>query len=560
MKKKIPIGIGDFKELIEGDFYFVDKSLLIKDVIDDGAKVILLPRPRRFGKTLSMSMLEYFFQKSENDNSHLFKGLKVVEHKGIMEKQGKYPVIFITFKDVKYSSWEECYDGLRVLVSKLFQRYKFILEDSKLSNYHKNEFLKIIDMRANIVELSNALATLSEILCEVYEEKTVILIDEYDVPIQSGFSNNYYKKIMEFIRNFLSAGLKDNTYLQKAVLTGILRVSKESVFSGLNNLKVCTILNPQYSRYFGFSHEEIEELLKYYDVEDKINDVKDWYNGYKFGKSLVYNPWSILNYIDNSEMGFMPHWVNTSSNNIVKELLAKGGEGVKKDLEELIKGNSITKKIDENIVMGDIHRDSESVWNFLFFTGYLKLVERELRMGRNICELKIPNKEVQYLFEDIIISWFNENISNDKYNIMLNSLVNGDIKTFSIILREYVLSSVSYFDTGKNESEKFYHAFVLGLLISLSKEYQVKSNRESGYGRYDIMIIPKDKSKLGIIIEFKKVDEYDKETLEIAVNEALKQIEEKNYKQELLDLGIENIMELGIAFEGKEVLVKKGTE
>ncbi|GAA0179028.1 hypothetical protein SH2C18_19800 [Clostridium sediminicola] len=285
--------------------------------------------------------------------------------------------------------------------------------------------------------------------------------------------------------------------------------------------------------------------------------MKDWYNRYKFGDSTVYNPWSILNYLDNSERGAMPHWVNTSSNNIVKELLAKGGEDIKKDLEELVKGNSITKKVDENIVMADIHRDSQNLWSFLFFTGYLKLVKNSVEMGRNICTLKVPNKEAKYLFEDIILSWFNENISNDRYNIMLKSLVNGDIKVFSRILREYVLNSVSYFDTGKNESEKFYHAFVLGLLVSLSNEYRVKSNRESGYGRYDIMIIPKDKSKIGIIIEFKKVDDYDNETLEIATDEALKQIKEKKYKQELLDLGIENIIELGIAFEGKEVFVKK---
>ncbi len=557
MKKRASIGIGDFKEIVENKYYFVDKSLLIKDVIEDGAKVILLPRPRRFGKTLNMSILQYFFQNSEEDNSYLFKGLKVEEHKEIMEHQGKYPLIFITFKDIKSNNYELDYEKMKELIAEEYRRHKYVLENDILDNEEKVYYNEILNCRANKARVELSLKYLSKFLNRYYKEKVIILIDEYDVPIQSGFSNNYYDQIVEFMRNFLSAGLKDNTYLKKAVMTGILRVAKESIFSGLNNLKVCTILNPQYSKYFGFLQEEVEELLRYYGQEDKTDEVKDWYNGYRFGDNTVYNPWSILNYIDNSQRGFLPYWVNTSSNNIVKELLAKGGEDLKKDLEELIKGNTITKIIDENIVMADIHKDTQNVWGFLFFTGYLKLIENKLEMGRNICELGIPNKEVKYLFEDLIMCWFSENVSRDRYNLMLKSLVNGDTKTFSKILKQYTLSSASYFDTGKNESEKFYHAFVLGILISLSDEYLIKSNRESGFGRYDIMIIPKDKNKLGIVIEFKKVDKDENETLEKATEIALNQIKEKNYKQELIDLEIENIMELGIAFEGKEVLVKK---
>ncbi|SHH53957.1 PD-(D/E)XK nuclease domain-containing protein, partial [Tepidibacter thalassicus] len=418
-------------------------------------------------------------------------------------------------------------------------------------------FKNILYKRASQVEYETTLKNLSKFLSEYYNQKTIVLIDEYDTPIQNGYLSGYYKEIIEFMRNFLSGALKDNEYLQKGVLTGILRVAKESIFSGLNNLEVCTILNNYYSDKFGFLEGEVEEILKHYNIEFEMDEVRKWYNGYIFGENVIYNPWSILNYVKNHEKGFRPYWVNTSSNDLVKGVLAKSGEKIKIELEDLIKGKDIVKTINEDIVIHDIDKGSENVWSFLLFSGYLKVVKEEFKRGRVYCNLKIPNLEVNYLYEEIIMSWFSESINNDKFDVMLKSLINGDIKTFGKILKEFVLNSISYFDTAK-ESEKVYHAFVLGMLVALCDDYQVKSNRESGYGRYDVALIPRDKSKLGIIIEFKKVDKDDKETLDIAAKNALKQIKEKNYKQELLDIGIKNIIELGIAFEGKEVLVVEG--
>ncbi|MCT4592821.1 MAG: ATP-binding protein [Anaeromicrobium sp.] len=342
---------------------------------------------------------------------------------------------------------------------------------------------------------------------------------------------------------------------EKGVLTGILRVAKESVFSGLNNLKVCTILRDEYSKIFGFLEDEVEEILKYYNIQWEMDTVKNWYNGYTFGEETIYNPWSILNYVDNYKKGFRPYWVNTSSNDLVKKVLVRSGETAKIELEDLMRGKSIEKSINEDIVMNDVNKDSENLWSFLLFSGYLKIVDENFKRGKVYCNLKIPNLEVNYLYEEIIMSWFSENINKEKFNLMLKSLVNGDIRTFGKILKEFVLKSVSYFDTAGNESEKVYHSFVLGILIGLWDDYEVKSNRESGYGRYDVALIPRDRERNGIILEFKKVDKYDKETLETAAKGALKQIEDKNYRQELVNRGIDNIIEVGIAFEGKNVLV-----
>ncbi|QXM06619.1 AAA family ATPase [Crassaminicella indica] len=553
--KKVPIGISDFKKLITENYYYVDKSLFIKEIINDGSEVILLPRPRRFGKTLNMSMLRYFFEKSDEDNKYLFENLKVNKYKDIMGMQGKYPVIYLTFKDIKDGNFQKCYEKMKEIISIEYYKHKYLL-DNYLKGIEETYFKKILSMEASQGQYETSLKNLSKFLSEYYNQKTIVLIDEYDTPIQSGYLSGYYKEIIEFMRNFLSGALKDNEYLQKGVLTGILRVAKESIFSGLNNLKVCTILKNHYSDKFGFLESEVEEILKYYNIESEMDEVRKWYNGYIFGENIIYNPWSILNYVDNYEKGFRAYWVNTSSNDLVKIVLTKAGETVKKELEDLIKGKAIVKQINEDIVMNDVENGSENVWSFLLFSGYLKVINENLKMGRSFCTLEIPNFEVKYLYEEIILSWFKESINNEKFNYMLKSLTTGDIETFEDIFSEYIIKSASYFDI--EESEKFYHAFVLGILVALNEEYEVKSNRESGYGRYDVALIPKDKNKLGIIMEFKKVNKRRKETLEIAADKAIAQIKDKNYKQELLDMGIENIMELGIAFEGKEVLVVEG--
>ncbi len=556
MNKIFPIGVSDFKKIIKNNYYYVDKSLFIKDVIEDGAEVILLPRPRRFGKTLNISMLKYFYEKTNDSNRLLFEGLKIQEYKEIMNKQGQYPVIYLTFKDEKYSTWEDCKKGFSILLSNLYLQHEYLINSDILSDVEQKNFKKILNKEADIVEISKGLFNLSSYLYKYHNQNVIILIDEYDVPIQEGYTKKYYNEVIEFMRNFLSGGLKDNKHLEKAVLTGILRVAKESIFSGLNNLNVSTLLNNRYSKHFGFLEKKVEDILNYYNIEFEITQIKEWYNGYIFGKDIIYNPWSILNYIKDFEEGFKPYWVNTSSNDLVKSILAKADEATKKEFEDLIQGKTIFKQIHEDIVMSEINNDAENIWSFLLFSGYLKAVDKDLKEGITYCNLKIPNLEVRTLYKKIIISWFKDNIGNEKFTFMLKSLVSKDIETFEQILSECIIKSVSYFDIS-NESEKFYHAFVLGMLIALNEDYEIKSNRESGYGRYDVMMIPKKQNLPGIIIEFKKVNTVRKETLELAVNKALKQIEDKKYKQELLDLGIEDIMELGIAFEGKNVLVDK---
>ncbi|BCZ46062.1 hypothetical protein psyc5s11_21290 [Clostridium gelidum] len=555
--KRIPLGISDFKTVIEEDYLFVDKSELIKEFWDIDGQTILVPRPRRFGKTLNLSMIKYFFENSSNDNGYLFKGLNIENHKEIMELQGKYPVIYLTFKDEKHSSFEYLKAGLRNILSKLYQDHKYCLNTDKIDNIDKEYYNSIINKKADIIDLSNALKKLSQYVHSYFDKKVMILVDEYDVPIQAAYVSNYYNEAIEFMRNFLSGAFKDNSSLQKGMITGILRVARESIFSGLNNLKVEGILSHKFNDKFGFTESEIEKLALQYDIKENLINIKEWYNGYFFGDTTIYNPWSILNYISNPKEGLKPYWVNSSSNDLVKVVLSKSTADVKSDLEELISGNSITKIIDENIVMGDIEKSSNNLWSFLLFTGYLKAKEAYRKDEDIFYNLSIPNREVRSLYKNIIENWFLDTITRNNYDIMINSLINGDIKIFGKLLKQFVIKSISYFDVGGYEGEKVYHAFVLGMLISLNDTHEVLSNRESGYGRYDVMIIPRDISKLGIVIEFKKLDADDDETLEETAEEALKQIKDKKYSITLENRGIKNIKEIGIVFKGKDIYIKE---
>ncbi|OPJ57623.1 AAA family ATPase [Clostridium chromiireducens] len=555
--KKIPIGISDFKTLIEEDYLFVDKSELIKEFWESNGQTILVPRPRRFGKTLNMSMLRYFFENSNEDNNYLFKGLEIENHKDIMELQGKYPVIYLTFKDEKYSSFEYLQAGLRNILGKLYQDHKYCLNADKMDAIDKKYYNSITNKEADIIDLSNTLKKLSEYLYDYYGKKVIILIDEYDVPIQASYINNYYNEAIEFMRNLLSGAFKDNNSLQKGMITGILRVARESIFSGLNNLKVESILSYNLSDKFGFTDSEIEQLVSDYNIKEELNNIKDWYNGYYFGETTIYNPWSILNYLSSPKAGLKPYWVNSSSNDLVGILLSKGSNEVKKNLEDLVNGNNIEKVIDENIVMEDIEKSADNLWSFLLFTGYLKVNSKKRKGLKDYYTLSIPNLEVTTLYYDLIEKWFEDTITKENYELMINSLINGDIKIFGKLLRQFVLKSISYFDVGGYEGEKVYHAFVLGMLISLNDTHEVLSNRESGYGRYDVMIIPKDISKLGIVIEFKKLDPDDDETLEETADIALKQISDKKYITTLEARGINNMKEIAIVFKGKELYIKE---
>ena len=555
-QKNIQIGASDFKDLIEEKNYFVDKSLLIKEFIENGAKIILTPRPRRFGKTLNLSMLRYFFDiRQKEETKDLFKDLKIENEKEIMKLQGEYPVIFITFKNQKHISFEDFQDGIKVLLSNLYKEHEYLLDSDKLSEFDKNDFKEIISRKASIGVLSEGISNLMGYINKHYSKKVMLFIDEYDVPIQEAYLRGYYEPMIVLIRNLLTAALKDNSYVGKSLITGILRVAKESIFSGLNNLEVDTILGYDFNDKFGFTEEELKNLLEYYDLKEKSEDIKHWYNGYVFGGKVIYNPLSVLNYLKKKKAGFMPYWINSSSNDLIKRLLIKGDKDIKLELEDLIEGKSINKVIDDSIVMAEVEDSNANIWSFLLMSGYLKAVKTENIKGKLNCELKIPNEEVHIFYENLIEKWFQEAMTNQKYEEMLSNLITGDIENFGYIFEDFVINNISYFDVSGKEPEKVYHAFVLGMLISLSNTHEVKSNKESGYGRYDVMIIPKDISKVGIIIEFKKINTLSKESIEEGTLKALKQIEDMKYSEELINKGIKSIINLAIVFKGKEVKI-----
>jgi hypothetical protein len=557
MRKRLPIGISDFKELMEENYYFIDKSLLIKELLDDGSKVVLLPRPRRFGKTLNLSMLRYFYEKTAEDTSQLFESLAIWQQgKAYKERQGSYPVIYLTFKDVKCHDWEGCIQKICRVLGEEYERHHQRLFD-QLNRHEQVEYLAIVEQTADRSAYQDSLRKLSLYLERHYGRKTVILIDEYDTPIQEGYIHGYYSQVISFMRNMLSGALKDNSSLEQGVLTGILRVAKESIFSGLNNLRVCSLLIPEYSTHFGLLEQEVTELFHYYEIKQHLEAVKDWYNRYIFGDTTIYNPWSIINYAAQWRNGFQPYWVNTSSNDLIRQVLTTSGATVKEELEQLIRGESIQKEIQDHTVFQEIEQSSNALWNFLLFSGYLKVQSHTLVEGIHNCELLIPNKEVAVLYRRIIMSWFETSIQDKHHLMMLNALVNGDLLTFEDIFQDFVMKTFSMFDTGGEEPEKVYHAFVLGLFIRLQDRYEVRSNRESGYGRYDVMLIPKDLSRKGIVIEFKKARR--NETLDQAGVAALEQIERKNYARELLALGCQDILKLGIAFQGKKVRMVAST-
>ena len=555
--QKLPLGISDFKEIRKNDYYFIDKSLFIKEIINEDAQVILLPRPRRFGKTLNISMLRYYFSISEADWS-LYQNLKIAaENEKYLQEFAKYPLIYLTFKGLKDLTWEDSLKNIEDIIAAEYQRHDYLLKEGILTEAERKVYREIINLEAEKVHYQKALLRLTEYLERYHDQKVIVLIDEYDQPIQSGYLNDYYPEVVNFMRLFLENGLKDNASLHKSVLTGILRVAKESIFSGLNNLVVNDIFTETYNQFFGLLPQEVEAVFKEYDLEYKLKEIKNWYNGYNYGGQTIYNPWSIINCLY-YQGEIKPYWVNSSGNELIRELLLKGNEDLKSSLELLIQNQSIEKKIDENIVFAEIESKSSSIWSFLLFSGYLSIVSSRRERGRLFAELEIPNQEIKYIYEEIFLDWLEENIGSQKLSLMLNALTEGDVESFAQIFREFTINSLSYFDTSGSEAEKVYHAFVLGLLLNLRDNYQVKSNRESGYGRYDIMIIPDDKNKLGIIIEFKKISQFSSESKKEALDSALQQIEEKNYQAELNSLGINDILKLAVVFSGKEVEVKSG--
>lgn len=554
-KRTIALGVDDFKEIVEGNHYLVDKSLFIKEVIEDGSKVILLPRPRRWGKTLNMTMLRYFFEKTESSNHHLFDGLAVEQDPDIMEYQGKYPVIFLTLKDIKQQCWDDSYKMILSVISQEFRNHQALLEGVFLDDHLKNEYRSIMNMSAGKDIFMRSLKDLSKYLHQYHGIEPIIIIDEYDSPIISGFEHGYYQEIIGFMQTFLGSAFKGNPHLKKGVLTGILRVSKESIFSGLNNVKVCTLLDESYSPYFGFLESEVQAMLTYYGPHENDIQMKLWYNNYWAGNAQsVYNPWSVLSYL-NKNRSLLPHWMNSANNNLIRTIIESAPSDFKEDIEQLMLGKTIEKERTDFVTFNSIYTSTDVAFNFLLLTGYLSFNKRRATEFGEAFELVIPNKEVMYFYKNSVKEWIQETLSFATYQTMLKELVSGDIKEFKRSFERTVQQSLSYHDVSGKESEKFYHMFVLGMLICLQESHEVKSNRESGSGRYDVMIIPKDTTKIGIIIEFKVAENETDAVLHQAIEEALKQIKDKNYKSELESRGIVQIMNLAIVFAGKKVFV-----
>jgi hypothetical protein len=581
-KKPLPVGVSDFKDMVTGNYYYVDKSLFIKEIIDKGDKILLIPRPRRFGKTLNISMLKYFYdccpqglssgsttganviradsRTGPRGNSYgkLFASLAINKAgKKYLDHMGKYPVIFLTFKNIKELDWETAYSKIKKLIRKEYSRHYYLLNSKKLLPYEQDYIQKIMDLKGDKADYENSLENMLIFLNRYYGERVIILIDEYDAPVHEGFNRDYYDEIINFMRNFLCGGLKDtDQYLEKGIITGIMRIARESIFSGLNNLGVYTLLSEEFDDKFGFTEKEVETLLKDYQLFDLYEQVETWYNGYRFGKKIIYNPWSIINFLGSKGKELEPYWINTSDNKIVESLLSKGGKELKHELEKLIQGETIEKAIENNIVLKDISLREDLLWSFLLMGGYLKQTAKRMEetTGKMYYSLAIPNMEVKTIYITIIENFFSGKIENKKLEIMLKALLEGEIDVFAEIFSDYVMTSMSFFDTA-GDPEKIYHAFVMGLFLWLAPDYQVKSNRESGYGRYDIMIIPVDPAKLGYIIEFKKVRR--NETVESAVESALKQIDERKYETELIERGIKTYKKLAVVFNGKDVIIRE---
>ena len=540
--KRLAIGLSDFKHLIEEDFYYFDKTKFIEEVIKDGSQVKLFARPRRFGKTLNMSMLKYFFDiKNREENKEIFKDL-YIEKTEAFKEQGQYPVIFLSLKDLKALTWEQMEKAIKSAISRLFSEYKYLLND--LDKFDTLTFENILLKNTELEDLKEALKFLTRILYEKYNKKVVVLIDEYDSPLVSAYINGYYEKAKDFFKTFYSTVLKDNSYLQMGVLTGIIRVIKAGIFSDLNNLRTYTILSEMYTDSYGLTEEEVVKSLKYYGIEQEISNVKDWYDGYKFGDSEVYNPWSILNFLQYKEL--RAYWVDTSGNDLIKDVLKKITKNTIEALERLFNGEGLKQNISGTSDLSKLLSEEE-LWELMLFSGYLTVEEK---IDQDNYVLRLPNKEVRTLYRKTFFEKYFGRGSKLLY--LMEALTENRIDEYEERLQEILLTSVSYNDTKKG-NEAFYHGLIMGMGLYLEGEYITKSNIESGLGRYDFVIEPKNKTKRAYIMEFKATDSV--ENLEEVSKEALRQIEDKKYDVSLKQNGVKDITYLGIAFCGKQIKI-----
>ncbi|MCM1050145.1 MAG: ATP-binding protein [Clostridiales bacterium] len=554
-KKALPIGISDYIRA-QSEYYYVDKTLLIKEFLDKKPLVSLFTRPRRFGKTLNMDMLRVFFEISEKDTSIYFKDKAIWKcGEEYIKHQGQYPVIFLTFKDVKFDSWESTIDKIASLLREEFGRHSELKNSDKLEEYERAYFSKILAGNANVVELTSALDNLSKMLFKHYGKAPIIIIDEYDAPIQEGHVKDFYEEIIGFMRNLFSGAFKDNKNLSYGFLTGILRIAQESIFSGLNNLTVNSIMDEDYDCFFGFTYSEVHEMMKYYGVEDKEAELKEWYDGYIFGNEKIYNPWSVINYISKGCIT-QAYWVNTGKNEILEDVLKVATDDITERLHALLQGENVIARIDQNVVYRALSDEPANIYSLLLVAGYLKAPKKELQAdGSYLCEVSIPNREIAAVYKGEILTHLMQigAITMTTANKIAESLYTNDMKKLQKAIAEYMDKTISFYDAG---TEGFYHGLTLGLVALMDNHYKIKSNRESGDGRYDISLTPRDKKYPGIIMEFKWKKDLDDEELEMLSEEALNQIDEKRYDAEMRYEGIEEFCKLGIAFSGKNIKIK----
>ena len=551
-KKRIPIGYEDFKQLIDSGFYYVDKSMLIYELLHSGGQNNLITRPRRFGKTLNFSMLKYFFDINEKDNAYLFDGLKISEHyEELAMYRNTHPVITLSLKCAKQGDYREALRGLKYEIQRQFINNKFILDSDKLADEYKDEYKKILSMDEDAV-WSNSIQLLSICLKQYYGTKTIILIDEYDVPLEDAYFSGYYDEMVRFIRSLFESALKTNSALEFSVITGCLRISKESIFTGLNNLAVNSILSNKYSESFGFVQYEVDELMKYYNIEEKSQLMKKWYDGYLFGKSEVYNPWSVLNQVkewsEDKDISAIPWWTNTSSNNIIRTLVSQADNETKDIIENLIHGGSVETVLKETVTYGDLTENNENIWSFLFFTGYLKIKEivktGEVIGEPTIYSLVIPNLEIKSCYTDIIIQYFEIYKKAINKDNLYKALLGRNAQDFSEQITDLLRKTISFYDS----TESFYHGLISGLL-SGNVYYKVESNRETGDERSDLVLYQQDVAQNAVILEFKVCGK--NETADDAAKRALKQINDRDYASKAREDGYKNIIKYGVAFKGK---------
>lgn len=561
--KPLPIGIDNFEKLVTRGYYFIDKSMLIKEILDKKGDVNLFTRPRRFGKTLNMSMLQYFFEDTRDDkggkldNSYLFDGLRIMEAgEQYLAHMGQYPVINLTLKGGKQPDFDLAYMMLKRQIAYEYMRHSYIIKDERLAE-QKERYQLIMREQVDRGAYVDALQFLSKCLEQYYGKKAIILIDEYDVPLENAYLCGFYEEMIAFIRSLFESALKTNSSLEFAVITGCLRISKESIFTGMNNLKIISILDEKYDEYFGFTDVEVQKICEDYDMPHKFEIFKEWYNGYLFGNANVYNPWSVIQYMDDLQDNLnrypKAYWANTSSNSIVRKLIEMADEDTKQEIEELIEGKTIEKPIHEDITYDEIYKSMDNLWNFMFFTGYFRKVGERIddRTQQLYVQLTIPNQEVKYIFRTKILGWFDEKVKARDRSKLFTALVNLDVETVEEEIVDMLLETISFNDA----YESFYHGFLAGILSGM-KGYIVKSNREGGTGRSDLFVKPVTRRKPAYVLEFKVADKFKQ--LDSKADEALQQIEERGYVRELEDDGYEVVYQYGIAFCGKDCIVKLG--